>query len=43
MAARDQLLAAREHRLNGLVADWQPESPEVDAMIAQLSEELRHS
>ncbi len=43
VAARGQLMAAREHRLKGLVADWEPESPEVDAMIAQLSEELRHS
>jgi EmrB/QacA subfamily drug resistance transporter len=42
-ATRGHLLAARESRLKGLVADWKPESPEVDAMIAQLSEELRRS
>jgi hypothetical protein len=42
-ATRGELLAARERRLKGLVADWKPESPEVDAMIEQLSEELRRS
>jgi hypothetical protein len=42
-AVRTELLAARERRLHGLVADWQPESPELDAVIAQLSEELRRN
>jgi EmrB/QacA subfamily drug resistance transporter len=40
-AIRGQLLAARKRRLDALVADWEPEAPEVDAMIAELSEELR--
>jgi hypothetical protein len=40
-AIRKQLLAARRRRLDALVADWEPESAEVDAMIAELSEELR--
>ena len=42
-AVRNDLLVARERRLHELVADWQPESPELDAVIAQLSEELRRS
>jgi EmrB/QacA subfamily drug resistance transporter len=42
-AVRTELLAARERRLHGLVADWQPESPELDAVIEQLSEELRRN
>jgi EmrB/QacA subfamily drug resistance transporter len=37
---RAQLLAARCSSLESLVADWQPESPEVDAMIERLAEEL---
>ncbi len=40
---RNQLLAARVRRLNALVADWESEAPEVDAMIAELSDELRRS
>ncbi len=40
---RNDLLVARERRLHELVADWQPESPELDAVIAQLSDELRRS
>jgi EmrB/QacA subfamily drug resistance transporter len=37
---RAQLLAARCSSLESLVADWSPESPEVDAMIERLAEEL---
>ena len=29
--------------LNLLVADWEPEDPELDAMIARLCEQLTHS
>jgi EmrB/QacA subfamily drug resistance transporter len=39
-AIRGRLLEARQRSLTELVADWEPESPEVDAMIARLSEEL---
>jgi EmrB/QacA subfamily drug resistance transporter len=39
-AIRARLLAARQRSLSELVADWEPEGPEVDAMIARLSEEL---
>jgi EmrB/QacA subfamily drug resistance transporter len=39
-ALRAQLHQARCRRLESLVADWQPETPEVDAMIARLAEEL---
>ena len=37
---RSQLLEARCRRLTSLVADWEPETPEVDAMIERLAEEL---
>ncbi len=37
---RERLLAARETRLRTLVADWESESPELDAMIARLCGEL---
>jgi hypothetical protein len=37
---RNQLLEARCRRLTSLVADWEPETPEVDAMIGRLAEEL---
>jgi EmrB/QacA subfamily drug resistance transporter len=38
-----QLLTARERRLRSLVADWEPEDANVDAMIARLCDELaRH-
>ena len=40
---RERLVAARQRRLASLVADWEPEAPEVDAMIARLSEELERS
>ncbi len=40
---REQLLAARQQSLNTLVADWEPESPELDAMIERLCEELSQS
>jgi EmrB/QacA subfamily drug resistance transporter len=39
-AIRRRLLEARQRSLTELVADWEPESPEVDAMIVRLSEEL---
>jgi len=35
-----RLIRARRERLAELVADWEPESPEVDAMIERLSREL---
>jgi len=37
---RGRLHEARCRRLVVLVADWEPESPEVDAMIERLAEEL---
>jgi EmrB/QacA subfamily drug resistance transporter len=43
LGVRGQLMGARERRLAALVADWEPESPEVDAMIARLSEELHRN
>lgn len=43
LAIRQRLLAARERGLTSLVADWESEAPELDAMIARLSEELCHS
>ncbi|HEX3737999.1 MAG TPA: MDR family MFS transporter [Solirubrobacterales bacterium] len=39
-AVRDRVQAARCEGLESLVADWQPESPPLDAAIARLSEEL---
>ena len=42
-AARDRVQIARCEGLESLVADWQPESPELDAAIARLSEELGHT
>ena len=35
-----RLVDARPEELAALVADWDPESPEVDAMIARLASEL---
>lgn len=43
LAIRQRLLAARERGLTSLVADWESEAPELDAMIARLSEELCHT
>jgi EmrB/QacA subfamily drug resistance transporter len=43
LAMRGRLLAARERSLASLVADWESEAPELDAVIARLSEELCHS
>jgi EmrB/QacA subfamily drug resistance transporter len=40
VALRGRLHEARCRRLVLLVADWEPESPEVDAMIERLAEEL---
>jgi hypothetical protein len=40
---RRDLVSARQRRLEYLVSDWEPEDPEVNAMIARLSEELAHS
>jgi hypothetical protein len=40
---RDRLHAARCRRLESLVADWQPETPEVDVMVARLAEELERT
>jgi hypothetical protein len=39
-ATRLELGAARRRSFEFLVADWQPEDPELDAAIARLSEEL---
>jgi hypothetical protein len=38
-----RLVSARQEELAALVADWDPESPEVDAMIARLARELARS
>jgi hypothetical protein len=40
---RGRLHDARCRRLSALVADWQPETPEVDAMITRLAEELERA
>jgi EmrB/QacA subfamily drug resistance transporter len=37
---RGRLLEARERRLKALVADWEPESPDLDTMISRLAAEL---
>jgi EmrB/QacA subfamily drug resistance transporter len=37
---RGNLMSARQRCLQYLVADWEPEDPQVDAMIARLSQEL---
>jgi hypothetical protein len=39
-AARERLLVARQDRLTVLVADWEPESPELDTAIKRLAAEL---
>ena len=39
-AAREQLLTATQRSLRAQVADWESESPEVDAMIRRLAVEL---
>ena len=41
-AIRARLLEARERDLRSLVADWEPEGPGVDRMIARLADELAH-
>ena len=41
-AIRARLLEARERDLRLLVADWEPEGPGVDRMIARLADELAH-
>jgi hypothetical protein len=33
-------MGARQRGLESLVSDWEPEDPELDAVIAQLCEEL---
>jgi hypothetical protein len=40
---RQRLLIARQRSLRSLVADWEPEDPRVDAMIARLAAELARS
>jgi hypothetical protein len=35
-----ELAEARRARLSELVADWKPEDPEVDQMVAELAREL---
>ena len=40
LTVRERLLAARQRSLTTLVADWESEAPELDAMIARLSGEL---
>jgi EmrB/QacA subfamily drug resistance transporter len=42
-AVRERLLAARQRSLTELVADWESEAPELDAMVARLCEELERS
>jgi hypothetical protein len=37
---RRDLMSARQRSLKSLVSDWEPEDPKLDAVIAQLSEEL---
>jgi hypothetical protein len=37
---RRDLMSARQRSLESLVSDWEPEDPELDAVIAQLCEEL---
>jgi hypothetical protein len=39
-AIRGRLVEARHRGLTELVADWEPEEPELDAIIVQLSDEL---
>lgn len=43
LAVRERLLAARQECLSALVADWEPEAPELDAMIERLAGELHRS
>jgi hypothetical protein len=43
VTVRFDLLRARQRSLESLCADWEPDDPEVDAMIVRLSEELAHS
>jgi EmrB/QacA subfamily drug resistance transporter len=43
LSVRDRVQAARCEGLESLIADWQSESPELDAAIARLSEELGRS
>jgi hypothetical protein len=43
LSIRDRVQAARCEGLESLVADWQPESPELDAAIARLADELGRS
>jgi EmrB/QacA subfamily drug resistance transporter len=40
METRQRLLSAREARLRTLVADWESESPELDAVVERLAGEL---
>jgi EmrB/QacA subfamily drug resistance transporter len=40
---RGDVISARRRSLEYLVSDWEPQDPQVDAMIARLSEELAHS
>ena len=40
LAIRQRLLVARRQCLEGLVSDWESESPELDAMVSRLAEEL---
>jgi MFS family permease len=43
LTVRERLLAARQRSLTSLVADWESEAPELDAMIARLSGELANA
>lgn len=40
LAVRERLQEARMRRLNALVADWEPQDPELDRVIEQLAREL---
>lgn len=40
LAVQERLLEARRRSLTTLVADWESEAPELDAMIERLADEL---
>jgi EmrB/QacA subfamily drug resistance transporter len=43
LGVRARLLAARQQCLGTLVADWESEAPELDALVARLCEELHEA
>lgn len=42
LAVRKRLMTARQLNLTALVADWEPEDPDLDAIIERLAAELEH-